>query len=277
MIHATKALSDQALKAYYSLLSLFERVKFDIKTKLYLFDCMVAPILLYGSEVWGVYNFKDIEKIHIKFCKSLLGVKAQTPNYAVYGELGRFPLYLVGKERAIKFWLKIKKNVNSPIHNIYTDQVNSNYNNWSKRMFDFVNNLGFPFLHYDFNVQANYYPILKQRIRDQFIQNWHEGINSMSKLEYYRMYKTVFGFEDYLSIVKNERLCKLMACFRLCSHTLAIETGRYTGTTRNQRICQLCTQNVVESEFHFLLCCSRYSDIRSKYFKLTSWPTKIDL
>lgn len=54
----------------------------------------------------------------------------------------------------------------------------------------------------------------------------------MSKLEYYRMYKTVFGFEDYLSIVKNESLCKLMACFRLSSHTIAIETGRYTGTTK---------------------------------------------
>jgi hypothetical protein len=56
---------------------------------------------------------KTLKKYISSFLKSLLGVKAQTPNYAVYGELGRFPLYLVGKERAIKFWLKIKKNVNS--------------------------------------------------------------------------------------------------------------------------------------------------------------------
>lgn len=67
MIRATKALSNQALKAYYGLLSVFERVMFDIKTKLYLLDCMVSPILLYGSEIWGVYNFKDIEKHILSF------------------------------------------------------------------------------------------------------------------------------------------------------------------------------------------------------------------
>lgn len=31
-------------------------------------------------------------------------------------------------------------------------------------MFDFMNNLGFPFFHNEFYVQANYYTILKQPI-----------------------------------------------------------------------------------------------------------------
>ena len=66
---AVKALSDQALKAYFSLLGLSDRVPLTVKTKLQLFDTMVVPILLYGSKVWGVYNFKEINKLHIKFCK----------------------------------------------------------------------------------------------------------------------------------------------------------------------------------------------------------------
>ena len=44
-----------------------------------------------------------IDKVHVKFLKILLGVRQQTPNYAVYGELGRFPLSVICKERAIKF------------------------------------------------------------------------------------------------------------------------------------------------------------------------------
>ena len=65
MIHAVKALNDQALKAYNNLLSLFDKVDIDIKTKLSLFDAMVVPILLYCSEVWGLYNFTDVDKIPI--------------------------------------------------------------------------------------------------------------------------------------------------------------------------------------------------------------------
>ena len=46
-----KALSDQALGAVNNLLSLFQRVYFDIKTKLALFDALVTPVLLYNTEV----------------------------------------------------------------------------------------------------------------------------------------------------------------------------------------------------------------------------------
>ena len=132
---AVNTLSDQALRAYYNLLSLFDRVSFDIRTKLKLFDTMVVPILLYGSEVWGVYDFKNVDKLHIRFCKNLLGVRQQTPNMAVYGELGRLPLSVIAKIRSIKFWLKIKKNYNSPMYSLYIDQcANINNNCWAGRI-----------------------------------------------------------------------------------------------------------------------------------------------
>ena len=35
-----------------------------MKTKLNLFDTMVAPILLYGPEVWGAYNYKEVDNLH---------------------------------------------------------------------------------------------------------------------------------------------------------------------------------------------------------------------
>ena len=66
---AIKTLNEQALKAYNGLLSLFTRVSLDIKTKLLLFDSKVAPIILYGSEIWGVYDFKEVDKLHVQFCK----------------------------------------------------------------------------------------------------------------------------------------------------------------------------------------------------------------
>lgn len=93
---AQKALSNQALKALFSLNSLFDKVSLDVTEKLKLFDYMILPnILSYGSEIWGFHKAPDIEKIHLKFLKQVLGVRQQTPNSAVFGEFGRFPLLII--------------------------------------------------------------------------------------------------------------------------------------------------------------------------------------
>jgi len=92
---ALKVLHDQALSATIIVYFLFDETPLDFKTKLSLFDSMVVPNLLYGSEVLGLYNFKDVDKLHIRFLKSLLGVNKQTPNIVVYGESGRFLLSVI--------------------------------------------------------------------------------------------------------------------------------------------------------------------------------------
>ena len=76
--------------------------------KLSLFDKLASPILLYGSEIWGIYNYKEVDKLHIRFYKMVLGVRKQTMNYAVLWELGRLPLSSIAKFIYIKYWLKIQ-------------------------------------------------------------------------------------------------------------------------------------------------------------------------
>ena len=63
---------------------------------------MILPILNYASEIWGFHPAPDIERVHLKFLKQILKVKSQTPSAAVYGELGRVPLHVMRKERALK-------------------------------------------------------------------------------------------------------------------------------------------------------------------------------
>ena len=47
-----------------------------------------------------------VERMHLKFCKQLLGVKQTTQNDFIYGELGRYPLIVHRQYRIIKFGLK---------------------------------------------------------------------------------------------------------------------------------------------------------------------------
>ncbi|MEE6528254.1 hypothetical protein FKM82_030350 [Ascaphus truei] len=77
-----------------------------------IFNSIITPILLYGSEVWGPVTYPDSTKwdtspteiLHLEFCKHLLQVHRSTSNNACRAELGRFPLLLTVQKRALTFW-----------------------------------------------------------------------------------------------------------------------------------------------------------------------------
>ena len=54
---------------------------------------------------------------------------------------------------------------------------------------------------------------------------------------------------------------------RLNDHCLAIETGhrRSPKIDREDRLCQICNEEFIEDEKHFLLKCENYSDVRSVF------------
>ena len=101
-------LVQQARKAMFYVLRKARKVSLPIDILLQLFDAMVAPILLYGAEVWG-YEKNDIaETLHLEFCKYInMKVKKCTPNYIVYGELGRVPMSVHINARMLGFWARI--------------------------------------------------------------------------------------------------------------------------------------------------------------------------
>ena len=54
-----------------------------------------------------------------------------------------------------------------------------------------------------------------------------------------------------------------------------IETGRYVGLERDERLCKKCNTLMVEDEYHFFINLpSLYNDIRMKYFSryFCHWP-----
>ena len=97
----------------FSSLSKASKLYLPIYILLDLFDHMVIPVLLYGSELWGYENTADLERLHLKFCKYILGIKSSTPNIMVYGELGVHPLLGVIKVPTVVIWYKLVECKNS--------------------------------------------------------------------------------------------------------------------------------------------------------------------
>jgi hypothetical protein len=74
------------------------------------------------------------------------------------------------------------------------------------------------------------------------------------------------GMCAYLGLPNLSRRRKRnMARFRLSSHTLAVETGRYTRKAYGDRVCVCCDGAQVEDEYHAVFECCRFNDIREQY------------
>ena len=68
-----------------------------------MFDAQVQPILLYGSELWGLNVMSAIENVHLFSLKKMLQVPIFTPNVMVYGDSGRYELRIHSVLRSIKY------------------------------------------------------------------------------------------------------------------------------------------------------------------------------
>ena len=119
-------LYNKALCVYHCLFKRFSNVEnVPIKVLVKLFSSMVIPVLLYGCEICGPFllgkitsfeTFKtkilkitnQIEKLHLKLCKRILGVHSKSTNLAVYGEIGQTPLIVQIATFIAKFWCHIK-------------------------------------------------------------------------------------------------------------------------------------------------------------------------
>ena len=116
---------------------------------------------------------------------------------------------------------------------------------------------------------------IKQRIIDTYKQSWYTAINNSPRLISYSLFKHEFTSETYIDTVNENKYRYCLSRFRISSHNLAIETGRYDNTPRENRKCSKCQMNQIENEYHFLLVCPAYRELRKKYFKkyYCSWPT----
>ena len=75
-----------------------------------------------------------------------------------------------------------------------------------------------------------------------------------------------FKLKSYLCQPIHNVCKRAIARFVLSSHSLAIETGRFSKVPLSQRQCPQCKTGI-EDEFHFLLECNIYSNIRSSLLK----------
>ena len=272
---ATNNLAKKGLKAMNVIRIFVNRFDCtDTRVLFSLFDKMVVPIIMYGAEVWGTEYRHCIERVQLKFCKYVLGVGSQAPDVTVLGECGRYPMFVLYYTKVIKYWCRLlcmsDETISKQCYIMLKKLDESKRYNWVTDVKGILSKYGFAFVWHAQEIGDNdaFVEIFTQRIKDCAYQEWHSNVEASPKLTYYAEFKTLLNVERYLLVIPQVHLRKCMARFRCSTHSLAIETGRHMKIDRKDRLCTYCCLHdmyAVEDEFHFLIKCPLYSDLRDQY------------
>ena len=268
---AASSLSAKARSAMFSLLkNLYTHKSCSVSILLDLFDKIVSPIATYNAEVWGVscvptnpnnnalldqdYLYKlPIESLQCYFLKRVLGVNDKTSNWAVISETGRLPMVLKIFNSMLKFLLHMKASKSK----ILIAALNTNRelasNTWSasiKKVLAFCNLEWEDLSLYDINKSRRF---LVEKFKSEWLVK-KGRLQVSGKLDLYASIKVNFEQESYLKLTDFSSR-NAISKMRISAHGLPIETGRYSGIPRNERVCPLCN-NGIGNELHYLLECN---------------------
>ena len=111
--------------------------------------------------------------------------------------------------------------------------------------------------------------ICKSQLKGSFQNNWLAELNDHNrntKLRTNSLFKTTFGLEPYLTIMKDPHYRNAITRLRSSSHNLKIERGRLCRpkVPSQERLCHVCRP--LEDEKHFLITCELYHMERTTFF-----------
>ena len=148
------------------------------KTFFKVFDMKVSPILLYGSELWGLKTINSIENVQIYACKRFLNVKSSACNDAVLGDTGRLPLQIFSAKRCIKYWLRILNMPKDRLVRLSYDMLlyfdNVGHTNWVTHVRSDLCMNGFAYIWNNQNVEnpSFFLKTYVNRLINQHQQSW---------------------------------------------------------------------------------------------------------
>ena len=133
-------------------------------------------------------KFDQIERVHLYACKRFLHVLDKTPNDIVYGELGRYPLWITSISKSIKYWFRLLKQPE---------------NFWSKKAYNMslgltrikavlCNNSFEQVWLFGCGPEGPFFKELRERLYSSFCHGWVNHMESSTRFSIYRQLKHCF-------------------------------------------------------------------------------------
>ena len=292
----------QARKAQFALLEKVRTLRLPPDIVIELYNQCITPILLYGCEVWGFTNIEPIEIFHRSFLRQLLKTFGFTANCMLYGESGMTDMRTRINIRLVNYWAKLKTgdprklsssmcHLISRLHDqdhfpnfkpvsIVISDVQGNdtflidgsdhsfkydFNfKWIKHVKDTINKINlFNFWTLDCFELTEFKNLFKRKCMFDFRLRWETEMKNNSQCSFYRLIKNTPFQENYLK-TQHYGIISTLSKFRTGSHHLPYTRKRFDKSGSHHSLeCELCAQNVVGDEIHYLFHCNFFDAKRA--------------
>lgn len=259
----------RACLCIFQKLKLYENNSFPVFCKF--FDFKIKPIMLYGSEIWGLDGAaQNCEKTHLFGLKKFLNVNMRTPNDMIYSELHRYPITIDSAVSCIRYWLRVLcMDVNRLPWKSYVmlkvlDERGKK--NWATnvRMCLYMNGFGYAWENQGVGNVHLFMRLFKTRLIDTQWQSCFEHIGSSDRFNVYDTFFSRSSLPVYLSLNINRQLKFIMSKFRFGVSEIKTHAYRYKSFLQYDKLCPVC-HKCEEDEMHFILCCPFYYSLREMY------------
>ena len=102
-------LCDKARQSAFAMLNKVKHLSIQSRRTFHMYQRLVQPILLYGSDVCGlnITNQKSLDNVFLLFLKVILHVKQSTSNVMLVGEVGMFPPSILRHRNTLLYFVHL--------------------------------------------------------------------------------------------------------------------------------------------------------------------------
>ena len=223
-------------------------------------DAALTSSMLYSSETWLCHNLKSMRTHYMRAIKLLLGVRGSTTNVLCLLEGGFPELESLVLKRRVNFITKFMRTSSGdePLHDVLNMCIG--HNTRAYRVLQVARHFnGDP-------VILNRQTLMEKCVARRGSSSKTDTYLSLNgELSVHDVYKRSMYIPDYQRVALTR--------FRLSSHRLRIETGRWIRVPRDQRLC-MCDLGV-QDEYHVIFICPLTLHARHNFgmHTISDWTT----
>jgi len=239
-----------------------------IKEAMRVWDAVGRPVLEYGAEVWANAYWKDGERALMRLGRRLIGVRRNTNQEVIQGELGLWRMKGRWDLARLRLWSKLVEGKNLLASWVYRQSRlefeqggRTDTGSWCWYTWKVLKSLG---REVDWEVEhvggRLWYKGIVADVGRREEKEWRARVEGKPRLRSYKLIKVKLELEEYLEFTVGKKKAALVE-MRSGANDLEIEMGRRRRVGVAERICAEC-KGGVEDEMHLVLECPVYEQTR---------------